>query len=249
MFRPKYLGGNTMRNLRTAITILIILFTQSFAQDLTEKNQLVVTGSAEIIVEADNASIDFSVIGYGESLREAVGKAKDKVSRISTKLISLGVKEKDLVTSYFSSGENYDGKAFLSSSKDFVAKIQVGVVIKDLTKVEEIILAISESDVETLSNINFQLEDYTPYKKQAREKAINAARNKALELADGFGIKLGKPILITQETASGFYPNPFNNIAYAQQRVETEYAPGSRGGFYSKTFTITELVNVVYAIE
>ncbi|MFH1195179.1 MAG: SIMPL domain-containing protein [bacterium] len=238
-----------MKSLKSILIAVVFIFTQTLAQEPPQKNQLVITGTAEIIVEADNASVDFSFIGYGETLREAVGKAKDKVTRLSSKLVSLGVKEKDLVTSYFSSGENFDGKAFLSSSKDFVAKIQVGVVIKDLSKVEEIILAISESDVETLSNINFQLEDYTPYKKQAREKAINAAKTKAQEFADGFGVKLGKPILITQETTSSFYPNPFNNIAYAQQRVEYDMVAASPGGFYSKTFTVTESVNIVYAIE
>lgn len=105
-----------------AISSLIYVLPIS-AQEIIVDNthKLFVSGTAEIKAPADQASFSFSVAGYGETLRKAVGNANKKISDISKKLFTIGVKEKNLNTSRFYSGENEDGKAFLSSSKDFKA--------------------------------------------------------------------------------------------------------------------------------
>lgn len=228
-----------------SLIVFSVLFSAGilFGQD-NHFNQISVTGKAEIVVPADRAVFSFSVTGYGSNLRTAVEKAKNKIKDITGKLINLGLKEENLAISNFYSSENFEGKAFLSSSKDFKTSISVTVTINDLKLLEESILILSESSIENITNITFKLKNFESAKEKARLQAIEDARYKATQIAEKLNVKLGTIRNCEEiETGFGYTPNPFNSSQEINQM-----AGAGTSGFYAKSISVSWGLRLVYEI-
>ena len=131
----------------------------------------------------------------------------------------------------------------MSSSEDYLTKINISVIVDSLDLLEEIILALSEEDVEEISNIKFSLKDYTHYKEKVRKMAINNAKEKAKKIANEFGVKIKKVIYISTSSFSQGYPNPFN----PSTKIDLPYE--SSVGFYARPIKLSNKIKVVYEIE
>lgn len=224
---------------------LLLLFTVSlFGQQYLGDNKLVIEGNSDLIIESDRASFDFTVLGFGSSLREAVVDAKTKVANATQILFKYGIPKRNISTSTFESGENFGGKAFLSSSKDFKTLMTVFVIVDSLSKLEDIIIGLSESGLESIANINYSLNDFEKYKTKSKENAIEDAKQKAKLIADKFSVTLKKVIYIEESGFFQNYPNPFNPTT----RIMNEIIPTSVS-LYSKPVKISQKIKVVYAIE
>ena len=96
-------------------------------------------------------------------------------------------------------------------------------------------------DLIVINNINFTVDDPTPYHKEVREKAMADAQAKAKQLADMGDVKLGKPTYINE---SGIYM-PVAREYYAPMPAlaapSTPISPGET--------EIQLSVQVVYSIE
>jgi uncharacterized protein YggE len=233
--------------------IFISISAYSYSQEIKydKINKLEVTGSAELKVPADQAHFSFSVLGYGSSLRQAVENANSKINDISKKLFTMGLKPKDLYTSNFYSGENIDGKAFLSSSKDYKTSVAVSITVDSLPLVQEIILSLSENEVEQISNVDFTLKDYTSLKQKARTQALNNAMLKAKQMAEQAGIKLKRIIYLSEQQPIIYNPVPvrtFNSFQFSTPPND-KIAEQDGTSFYEKTISITDEVFLVYEIE
>jgi uncharacterized protein YggE len=226
-----------------------VLFCQPFIfSEENQSNYISVSGKAEIFAPADQAQFSFSVNGFGANLRAAVEQAKNKSKEISAKLLKLGLKENNLATSYFYSGENFEGKAFLSSTRDYKASITVNVTIDSLPALEESILCLSECSVENISSISFSLRNVEEVKEKARLKAVETAKNKAVQIAASLNVRLGQ--VKSFEETDALYPpylqspNPFNSVNYMAR------GDGQSGsGFFAQNVSITGMVKVVYEID
>jgi|GEM_PF-2066922 len=229
--------------------LFLLLFTASAHCQAKAENQLTVTGKAEIFVPADKAAIECLVIGYGSSLRIAVDMAKQKTKEICDKLMKMGLKEKDFSTSNFFSSENFNGKSFLSSSKDYKASINVNLEIDSLKMLEDIILFLSENNVENISNISYTLSHFTDVKSQARIKALDNARKKAEQIAGALKKTLGD-VKTCEEINErfgyyGFSAIQQNTINYA----EDSNSEGMASGLPGKMISITQAFKITYELK
>lgn len=227
-------------------------------QNEANQNQIRVTGSVELKEVADQASVNFSIKGTGSSLRQAVENADTKTKMLTDKLIGLGIKPHNISTSQFFSGQNYGDKAFLSSSKDYRAIIETSIKIDTLKLLQSVLFAISEAEVDNLSQISFSYKDEIGLRQRARIQAGLKAKEKADDLVKALGVSLGKVISIEEilpaQTAPSpsmlrsarSYPNPFNSIA----SLETSASDESRGsGFFAQTISATSQVRVIFEIK
>ena len=163
------------------------------SQELPD-NRIRVTGSAEIITEADQAELNFLVEGYGSNLELAVIQAQNSVLKIKDRLTVLGVPAEAISVARFSAGENWFGKSSWSSKKDFRAAIGITVVIDNLLRLQPILYALSESKIESMSDIAFSIRDDSAIKSQARHLALQKAAQKADEMTGAIG---GKVLRVT----------------------------------------------------
>lgn len=239
------------------LVLLTFLCLPLCAQDREIKQkQITVTGSVELKETADQASLVFSIKGVGSTLRQAVEDANSKVKAVTDKLIGIGVKEKNISTSEFYSGENSGDKAFLSSSRDYKATISTQVKVDSLKLLAPVIFSISESQVQNLSDIYFGLKDDLAFKKKVRIAAAEKAREKAQDLLTAVGATLGNVLSVDELSGliSSFttlpargvqgYPNRFNSST-----TGTPLDESMGSGFFAKTISISSQVRVTFEIK
>lgn len=225
-----------------SVIFSLILIINGFGQNYIGDHKLVVEGNAKLIIESDRATFNYQVKGYGSNLREAVSNAKSKASSATEILKSFGLTKSDISTSLFHSGENPYGSSFLSSSEDFVTNITTSVIVDSLEILEELILTLSDNDIEFISNIEFSLSNVEMFEEKVKKMAIEDAKVKGALIAEQFEVKIKKVIYIEENSIGRGYPNPFN--------VTTSiHIPEILGGsLYSKPIKITNSIKVVFAI-
>jgi len=241
---------------------LILVYGTLFAQEKEQKtNYISVQGSVELKEIANQATLNFSVKGVGASLRQAVENADKNTKIVTNKLIALGIKEKNIATSSFFSGENYGDKQFLSSNRDYQASITTIIKVDSLKLLQPVIFAISESDVQNMSQITFSLKDEVGFKRKARIEAVLKAREKAEDMTKALDVTLGKVISIDEIQPSQnismnasspagrtkiYGVSPFNAVVGYQVGAVDE-SIGT--GFFAQTISITSQVFVVFEIK
>ncbi len=249
--------------MKKAIVVILLLSCQTLYTQQSEQktNQICVQGSVELKEMADQATLSFSVKGVGANLRQAVENADKNTKAITDKLMSLGIKEKDISTSSFYSGENKGDKAFLSSSRDYQAHITTVIKVDSLKLLQPILFAISESDVQNISQIIFSLKDEVGFRRRARIEAALKAKEKAEDMTKALNITLGRVLSIdevqpTQSRPTSLLsrsgvPNPFNPISFntvvGLQAGGVDESIGS--GFFAQTISVTSQVYVIFEIK
>jgi uncharacterized protein YggE len=176
--------------MRKMLIVIFILFSISLFSDEIKNNKINIVGKSELNIMTDQAHIEFTVEGFGSTLRQAVDTAKEKVANVSKDLLVIGVKEDNLSTMDFYSGNNFRSKQFLSSKKDFRTEITTKIVVDSLDILEEIILTLSDNEIKDIADINFTLSNYDEYKNKCRELALINAKEKVEQISKELNVKI-----------------------------------------------------------
>lgn len=196
---------------------------------------------------ADRAKLNFTVKGFGSTLQEAVNVAQKKATDIVNQMLTNGIKESNLYTSRFTSGDNFEGKAFLSSSRDYRAQIDVIVTIDSLDLLESTVSTLTKGALEKLSDISFSLKSDSSLKLEARRLAVENARTKAAIMAHQLGLALGRVLSVDELLSPGdgdFYiPNQDRLLALQAGTVRV-----AGTSFYAQIFNLKSGVRIVFEI-
>lgn len=230
--------------IRTAFAVAVFVSTGLFAQEPLLRT-ITVTGQAEMSVVADKATFSFSVLGLGSTLREAVDDAKTKTSTMVRALARVGIPQHALQTEDFVSGENAD-KAFLSSSRDFRARLLTLVTVDSLALLERAILTLSDNKPEDISNVSFLRTDLHQRRRDAQVAAVNDAKNRASRIAEALGVVVKEPLIV--EAQSGMEP-VFPAVQSRRSKimgVTSESMDPSEPFIGAKNIIIKENVRIVF---
>jgi uncharacterized protein YggE len=123
----------------------------------------------------------------------------------------------------------------------------VAVKIRDLSKVGDVIAKTTEKGANQIGNISFTIDDEYELKNQARELAIEKAKEKATLIAEQAGMKLGE-IKNIYEISNDFPEAVYNSYSNAKLMID------EAGGIVSPTIQtgqneIKVEVTVVYEVK
>jgi uncharacterized protein YggE len=216
-----------------------------------------VSATAERRVLADRAEFTFTVQGLGSTMGLAVEASTRATDSIVGKLIALGISKDRISTRHFTSGENQGDKAFLSSSRDYKARITTRVTVDSLPLLASAITLVSEADVEEVSSINFSLQDEASLLRDIRKEAARTARQKAEDIVGELGAKVGRLLYADESLNSGFgfgseYGNAVGgivNTVVRRSRSTTETAYVSAVSFNAPEMVLQAKVFARYRLE
>ena len=206
------------------------------------------SGTGTAVGEPDVMVLTIGVSAQRESIEEAREAAADAQTAVIQALRDNGVEEEDIQTVQFNVSPQYD-----FSRIDGQGEI-IGYMVSNVVtaKVRELDRAGEAIDAATLAGGNdavvqgvwFGIDDPTELQKQAREEAVQKAREQAEQLASNAGASLGKLISISESSYYPFYergiPVP-NTGGAAFDQASTPIEAGE--------LEISVTVNVLYAIE
>jgi uncharacterized protein YggE len=182
----------------------------------------VVAGSTGIIVSQQNlglwvsglgkaaAAPDIVILTIGvESQQKTVAQAqKDAVEAMNGVMQVLkgsGIADKDIQTSQYNIQQvtRWDDKQNTYEVTGYKVSNIVNAKIRNIEKAGSIIdsAAASGGDLIRVNGISFSVDDPSPFYKIAREKAVLYAMEKAKQMAQISGVKLGRLLYITESNS------------------------------------------------
>ncbi|GAB4026645.1 MAG: SIMPL domain-containing protein [Candidatus Microgenomates bacterium] len=162
-----------------------------------------VSGEGKIVVVPDEATLQLGVTDQGRNLKTVQQAINIKMEQVSKSLEGMGIDKADIKTTGYNVYSDYQEEGL------YRAQANLSVKIRDLDKVSEALDLVGTLGLDSVSGPVFGLSDELSEKsmREAREMAIEKAKNKAYELADLSGMKLGRIVNIS-ESGTGGYPVP-----------------------------------------
>jgi uncharacterized protein YggE len=167
-----------------------------FGGDQTRPRMITVTGQAEVFVVPDEVVLNIGVETRDRDLEDAVNENGEIVEAVLGLVSSYGIDPDDVQTDYFRINPRYD----YSSGRLEYYKVQKTFVIKlrDLSVFEDLLQALLIAGVNQVRGIEFLTSDLRSHKDEARALALQAAQEKAVDMAAELGQKIGKPYWIQE---------------------------------------------------
>jgi uncharacterized protein YggE len=171
-----------------------------------------VNGHGEVSAAPDVATLQLGISSQRASVAEAQTEATTAMNKVMTSLKNGGVADKDIQTQYFSIQQvtKWDEDKQQEIVIGYRVSNMVVVKIREVAKTGSIIdaVAVAGGDNTRIDNIGFSIDDPSPYRKEARDKAMADAKDKAEQLANLSGVRLGKPTYISESVSYPVYQGP-----------------------------------------
>ncbi len=202
-----------------------------------------VSGTGRATAEPDLVLLQLGV----EVERRTVAAAREAAAASQQAIIEAlkanGVDEKDIQTVRFSVQPRYDSPNRVRVLSGYNVSNVVSITVREIDKASAAIDAAvaAGGDSVVVQGISFAIDDPTDLREEARRAAVEDAKERASQLADAAGVKLGRPISIVE---SGFTPFPQLGIGgelFARADTATPIQAGE--------LDIVVSVNILYAIE
>jgi len=217
---------------------------------ITSNNQqtgLWINGEGKVEVTPDVAILTLGIEAQETSVTVAQAKASEAMDKVMQALKAQGIEEKDIQTQYFSINQVTNWLDNKEQITGYRVTNTVTVKVRAIAKAGDVIDAVvaAGGDLSRVNGITFTVDEPASYYVQARELAITHATDKAKQMADKAGFKLGKITYITEN--SGNYGINYRNYisledaAMGTSAVPTPVSIGS--------LEITATVNIAYEIK
>jgi len=184
------IGATTVAMIATFVPAM------AFAAAPTDKEAVTITGTGKVTVDADLAQLSFTLNAHEATAKAAYKKLTDQTKMVADTLSQFGVTGKDVQITWYSMYPTYkyNEKGQQSGVDYFDASRTVNVNLRKLDKVNEVLDALADKEIYSLSSVNYMLENRQDAQDKARELAVADAQRRAAAVAKSLGIKLGNII-------------------------------------------------------
>ena len=167
-------------------------------------NTINVTGNGSVFTKPDMANLSITVSKTALTSAEAQSQANATIEQVKNVLKSNGIPDNDIKTSGFHLYPKYDYQSgrsvYIGQESVHSLTVAVKKIDDKATKVGNVIDAVVQISDVKLGGVYFDVENKEPYFSQARKAAYEKAKQKAQELANLSGVKLLKPVFISDSS-------------------------------------------------
>lgn len=250
---PRWLIGVLGVLLTVFVATLIIEKIDSLKDKLENKKpQNTISVSAEGKAEGnpDLATVSVGVLSEGSTAVAVKDENNRKVNAIVDFIKKQGVPEKDITTSqfYFYPQQDWrDGKStIIGYQGNQTVTVKMRGVDRSQDQLEKVLDGVVNTGANQIQGVSFSFSDPDGLKQQARKEAIAKAKEKAGELAQEAGLRLGKVVSISESSSP--YPGPVpyaSDYALGRGGAEKSVAPDIQPG----TQEIVQTITVVFEVK
>jgi uncharacterized protein YggE len=234
-----------MKNYFLAILAVTLPLFNGFSQEIKSNTQpqISVMGEGKVITVPDRAHLQLGVQKTGKEAGEAKKACDEVIANTIEALKKMGIPTTDFKTTqlFLNRTYDYDKKKYY-----FSASQQLQVTLKDLSKYNELNDKITDLGLNNVGGVQFTTSKQDELEKQARQKAILDAKQKATDYVTPINQKIGKAILISDNSVSNAYENgPM--VGMAMKMMSTADAP--QDTLAQGEITIKAQVSVTFVLE
>ena len=226
--------------------------------DVPVTNTISVAGKGESISVPNVATFSFSVTETSKDVTDAQTKATTKINNALKALKDGGVEDKDIKTASYTINPHYEytqsacvngycpgGKSVLTG---YDVSQTIEVKVRDLKKAGALFATIGSLNVQNVNGLTFSIDNIDTIKAEARQLAIENAKQKAQALAQQLGVKI---VRITSFYDQSDEPNYYGrdmmamNESFVKAVTSSQSAPEIPAGEQK----ITSRVSITYEIR
>lgn len=225
--------------------IKILLLTLTFTLPLLAEDpaSIKVLGVAEERVAPDQLRLSCSIRSEGKDLAEVAAANRKLATEITKLLRDQGLGEAELKTGSASFGEHTEYKDHRHIKLGYYASTSISVATDKLELHDKLWFELAKFP-EVSIGAHFALEDRSKIRATARKKALQAAREKAGEMADALEARIGAPLSIIENPGAGHATNiASNSIAMPVFSGDTNRGPLEPG-----LISVIERVGVTFEL-
>lgn len=186
------------------------------AQDKTIQPQISVSGEGKVKVIPDQAMISIAV--------ESKGKESSKVKAENDRIIDKALKylkttkidQKDIKTERVSLYSRHD---YNKKEDYYVANQTINIFLRDLSQYETVMDGLMKAGVNQINSVTFQSSQLEKLKSEARILAVKDAKQKAEDFATALGQKVGKAIIVSDNSQPMYNPPIYRNMMMAEAKA------------------------------
>lgn len=213
--------------MKTVNTLLILLFSTMMIAQNTPQPTIDVTGEGIVYVVPDEVTIKVRVENEGQEPKQLKRENDATVSDVLATIRQMGIKDKDVQTEYVQLSKNFD---YNTKTYTYKANQSISIKVRDLKKYEPLMNALLDSGINRIDNVSFSSSDNAALESQARKKAVENAKMKALEYVGVLNQTIGKAVSISENSASS-----------SPQPIYRTMAKSSSDGSSRETIALGEL--------
>lgn len=162
-----------------------------------------ITGQGKVVAIPDIAKTTVGIRTEKLTVAAAQEENTKKMNDLIKAIKDLGVEDKDIQTTRYNISPRYDWQEGKRILRGYEVSQSVSIKIRDLDKIGEILSVAGQGGANEVSGISFTVDDPEALRQEAREKAIQNAKEKAEALAKVAGVKLGKIVSFSESTTPG----------------------------------------------
>ncbi len=213
-----------------------------------------VQGEGKVETKPDIAKFLISVVTEGgtTALADTQSKNAEKTNAVISFVKEEGVTEADIKTSNYSIEPKYDYPKCVYTSVDticpsqrlvgYIVRNTVEVKVRDFSKISDLMSGVVAKGANNLSGPSFDIDEPENVKAQARDLAIQKAKEKAETIAKAAGIRIGK-IIAVNEDSNGYYP-------YQSAKMDSAYVGrGASPVIEAGSQEVTALMTLTFEIK
>lgn len=228
--------------MKTLKTLLILTLTTTAMMAQSPPIATIdVSGEGIVKVVPDEVTINIRVENTGENTQTLKKQNDATVSEVLKFLKQMKIADKDVRTEYMNLSKDYD---YNTKTYSFSANQSLSIKLRDMSKYEQVIKGLMDTGINRIDGISFSSSNKEALKSQARKKAVENAKMKAMEYASVLDQTVGKAVSITEFSINSGGPQSMYKMAMMES--------SSSGG--SQTISVGEMeirttVNVSFILN
>ncbi len=207
-----------------------MFMTMSYGQEIKQIPLINVNGEGKVKVAPDQVCISASVETKGNNAKDVKKQNDEKMDAVLKFIKKMNIPTADFKTKQVALNPQYD---YEKKKTSYNATQTVEIVIKDLTKYDELMEGLVQQGINRIDRVSFESSKLAQYESEARKLAMKDAKVKAEEYVSVLGQKVGKAFTIS-DNSQVYRPQPM----YAAMRMKEADA---MGGASNETLAIGEI--------
>ncbi|QQG37972.1 MAG: SIMPL domain-containing protein [Candidatus Kaiserbacteria bacterium] len=255
---PRMAGAAALGMLALFLVVATVRELKEFrfiGSGVSASNTITVSGDGEVFAVPDMGTFSVTVRERAKEVASAQDTATEKINAIINYLKGAGVEEKDIKTADYSVYPQYEYETavcrdgYCPPGRQILNGYEVSqtltVKVRDTDLAGDLLTGVGSRGASEVSGLSFTTEDEDALQAQARQMAIDDAREKAEALAGQLGVRL---VRIVGFSENGSYPIPY---AYARGglAMDAESTKASAPMLPTGENKIVSNVNVTYEIR
>jgi uncharacterized protein YggE len=164
-----------------------------------EPSLMNVSGEAVVKVVPDEVILTMGVETYHRELSVAKGRNDERVSEVIKLSNRYGVQSGDIQTDFVSIEPRYQDTYDRTIIEGYFVRKTIVLTLKDLSKFDRFLSDVTEEGITHVHGIQFRTTELRKYRDQARKLALQAAEEKAQDMAAVFNAQIGFPRTILED--------------------------------------------------